>query len=333
VSDHSDEVLQVFLNAFRPFPKGVLPDTLAERVGVPVEDLPALRARAEVDGFGFESDDDGRWILAEMPDTLAPYWVKAGLRCDRLGHHVYFSEEVETTQDVAFELMAEGHTHGTLVLAEHQTAGRGRGDRTWFTTPKKSLVFSLLLDLEPPETFASVLTVATATALARAVQEIADLPARIKFPNDVMVRDKKVAGILLEVKDLGGDLRRAVAGVGINVNQEPGDFPEELREIATSLRAEHHDKMPIRRARLLRRTLFELEHWLDQIAQGRFEELEEAWQRFSGMQGREAEFVTGGERFRGRVLEATLRSGFKFRLESGEQRDVRLEHVSELTLL
>ncbi|MEE8107051.1 MAG: hypothetical protein V3T86_16065, partial [Planctomycetota bacterium] len=65
----------------------------------------------------------------------------------------------------------------------------------------------------------------------------------------------------------------------------------------------------------------------------RFDELEEAWQRFSGMQGRDAEFVTGGERLRGRVLEATLRSGFKFRMENGEQREVRLEHVSELNLL
>ena len=118
MSDFSDEVLQVFLNAFRPFPKGVLPDTLAGRVGVSVEDLSALRARAERAGFVFESDDDGRWILTDMPDTLAPYWVKAGLRCDRLGHQVFFSEEVETTQDVAFELMAEGRTHGTLVFVD-----------------------------------------------------------------------------------------------------------------------------------------------------------------------------------------------------------------------
>ncbi len=328
----SEPVLETFLNTFRPFPKGVLPRTLAERTGLSVEELGPIRERLVADGFRFEDDDDGRWILAGKPDALLPYWVRAGLRCDRLAQQIYYRKEVESTQDVAFELVAEGRPHGTLVLTEHQTAGRGRGNAVWHSSPKCSLLFSLILDLEPPETFASVLIVATATAVARAIQEIADLPPRTKFPNDILVRGKKVAGILLEVKNLGGPLRRAVAGVGLNVNQLEEDFPEDLRESATSLRIERRDKAPLRRARLLRRILWDLERWLDQISHDRYEELDEAWNRYSGMVGRDAEFVAGGEPNSGRILDATLRKGLLIRLTDGQERLFRLEHLSSLTL-
>ena len=83
------------------------------------------------------------------PDRLLPYWIQAGLRCDRLGKCVYYKDTVTSTQDVAFELMVEGRPHGTIVLADHQTAGRGRSNRNWQSTPGKCLLFSLLLDLEP----------------------------------------------------------------------------------------------------------------------------------------------------------------------------------------
>jgi len=332
MSEYTEETLTAFLNAFRPAPEGLLPSSLPERTGLPAEDLAPIREQLESAGFKFVVDDEGRWKLDGSPDRLLPYWIKAGLRCDRLAQTVYFKEEVGSTQDIAFELMVEGREHGTLVLTEAQTAGRGRGERKWFTTPGKSLAFSLLLDLEPPDTFASVLTIAIATSVARAIQDLAGLPAQIDFPNDILVHGKKVAGILLEVKDYGVPHPRAVAGVGINVNQEPEDFPDEIRDIATSLRAEHRDHEPQRRPRLLRYILRGLEKWLDGIARGSFEELEKEWNRFSGIEGKEVVLRRGEEEIRGRVVEAKIREGLLLRLPSGEDQTVRLEHVSELRL-
>ncbi|MGQ0613293.1 MAG: biotin--[acetyl-CoA-carboxylase] ligase [Planctomycetaceae bacterium] len=331
--DLREALYEAFLGAFRPFPEGLRRETLAERCGVPVADLPLVREELVQRGFRFEEDAEGRWKLVEPPDLIVPYWVRAGLRCDRLARQIYYRDEVKSTQDVAFELMVEGREHGTLVVADHQTEGRGRGDRTWHSTRGQSLLVSLLLDLEPPDTFASVLTVAMTTAIARAIQDVADLPARIKFPNDVFVRGKKVAGILLEVRDYGLPTPRAVAGLGVNVNQEEGDFPPDLREIATSLRAERRDGQPVLRARLLRNFLRELEKWLDQIAQGQYDDLENAWNRFSSIEEKEVSFRAGAEEVSGRVLDARIRTGLLLRLPGGEERRFRLEHITTFRYL
>jgi BirA family biotin operon repressor/biotin-[acetyl-CoA-carboxylase] ligase len=325
-----EEVLQAFLNTFRPFPEGLTLATLQERTEIPAEDLPRVRARLEEDGFAFEDDEEGRWKLVRAPDRLFPYWVRAGLRCDRLGGQIYYKEEVVSTQDVAFELMVEGRPHGTLVIAEHQTAGRGRGTRTWFSTPRKSLLFSVLLDLEPPDTFAAVLTIAISTAVARAIQDEAGLPARIKFPNDITIRGRKVAGILLEVRDYGVPTRRAVAGLGINISQSRDELPEDIRGFATSLLEEHPDHESVPRPRLLRSILRELEKWLDHIARGEYDDLENAWNRFSAMEGREVAFLHGGEEIEGRVVDARIREGLLLRLPTGKEERFRLEHISEL---
>jgi BirA family biotin operon repressor/biotin-[acetyl-CoA-carboxylase] ligase len=327
-----DEVLAAFLNEFRPRPQGLAPETIAERTGIERQLLPAVRERLAKDGFVFEDDPEGRWILVNKPDRLLPYWIRAGLKCDRLGVQIYYQDVVVSTQEIAFELLAEGRPHGTLVVADHQTGGRGTGQRVWHSTPGKSLLFSLLLDLEPPDTFASVLTIAIATSVARAMIEIAGVPARIKFPNDILVRGKKVAGILLEVKDYGAT-HRVVAGVGINVNQEPGDFPEELRENATSVRGERKDKEPVPRPRILRYVLQDLEKWLERIRAGDFTELEKAWNRFSAMEGKEVRFLRGGETVQGTVLEASIREGLLVRVAGAEPKRFRLEHLSDFAFV
>jgi len=330
---NEESVFESSLSAFRPFPQGLRPDILAERSALGADRLAELRGTLSEQGFRFEDDAEGRWKLVDAPDRMFPYWIRAGLRCDRLARQIFYREEVASTQDVAFELMVEGREHGTLVVAEHQTAGRGRGDRSWHSTPRQSLLASILLDLEPPDTFASVLTIALATSVARAIQDVADLPARIKFPNDVLVRGKKVAGILLEVRDYGLPKARAVAGVGVNVNQLPDELPEEVRAFATSLRAERRDQAAVPRVRLLRNILRQLEHWLDRIRQGDYHDLENAWNRFSTMEEKEVAFRAGTEEVRGRVIDARVREGLLLRLPGGEERRFRLEHLTQFRFL
>jgi len=329
MAEFSDEQLSAFLAPFRTAPDGLLVETLAERSGLDPELLPAVRERLEGDGFRFE-ESEGRLRLAAAPDRLYPYWIRAGLRCDRLGGLIYYKDEVVSTQDIAFELMVEGRPHGTLVVAEHQTGGRGRGERVWHCTPGQSLVFSVLLDPEPRDTFASVLTIAIATAVARAIQDVAGLPARIKFPNDIVIRGRKVAGILLEIRDYGVPHRRAVAGVGINVNQLREDLPPEIRDTASTLRAEHRDQEPTPRPRLLRYILRELERWLDTIAQGNYDDLENAWNRFSAMEGKEITFRKGTDELTGRVVDARIREGLLVRLPDGREEHFRLEHLTDV---
>ncbi len=144
-------------------------------------------------------------------------------------------ESLGSTNDEAFRRAQEGATEGLVVLAGHQTSGRGRLGRTWFDGPERSLMFSILLKPPIPLQSYPLLSLALASSIARAASGIAT-GFSIKWPNDVLHRGKKLAGVLAESRSLRpGEPAVLVLGAGVNVNYREGDFPRELRESATSL--------------------------------------------------------------------------------------------------
>lgn len=143
-----------------------------------------------------------------------------------LGKPYLYAGEVASTQDV---LRNGTHPHGAVAVAEHQTAGRGRSGRRWDDTPSTALLFSILL--RPPETAPPAqLSLVTGLAVAAAIEQETALRPLVKWPNDVLVDGRKVAGILLEAAD-----QEVVCGIGVNVNQQPSDLPPATRAPATSL--------------------------------------------------------------------------------------------------
>ena len=178
-----------------------------------------------------------------------------------------YAVETTSTQDV---LRAGDLPHGAVAVAEHQTAGRGRSGRHWDDAPSTALLFSVLL--RPPQTtpFAQLSLVA-GLAVAAAIEREAELPATVKWPNDVLVDGRKAAGILLEAAEA-----RVVCGIGINVNQEERDLPLLPRLPATSLRI--GAGRPFDRAVILAAVLGELERryalWLTAGLTGFADELE-----------------------------------------------------------
>lgn len=139
-------------------------------------------------------------------------------------------ETVDSTNDEAKLLARRGYPEGTLVIAEKQTKGRGRRGRSWFSLPGKSLTFSLLL--RPPQSTSLALLCALSWAWAL---EEKGFCALLRWPNDILLEDKKVGGILVESAFSGSELLYVVVGVGINVNQTREDFPPPLQDKATSL--------------------------------------------------------------------------------------------------
>jgi BirA family biotin operon repressor/biotin-[acetyl-CoA-carboxylase] ligase len=135
-----------------------------------------------------------------------------------------------STNERARELAAAGAPHGTLVTADEQSAGRGRQGRSWSAPPRTAVLMSLVL--REPEPSQSVLPLAAAVAVCEACEELAPVECRIKWPNDVWIAGRKLAGILVEGRPQEG---WAVAGIGLNVATRAEDFPPELRETATSL--------------------------------------------------------------------------------------------------
>lgn len=148
---------------------------------------------------------------------------------------VYF-EEIGSTNEEARKLAFAGYPQGTLVIADSQTGGKGRRGRNWHTPKGSSIAMSLIVKPELEAEYASMLTLVQAMAVAQAIEEMCGLKAQIKWPNDILVNEKKVCGILTEMNMEGTKISFIIIGTGINVNQE--SFPEEISDIATSLKKE-----------------------------------------------------------------------------------------------
>ncbi|MEK6251479.1 MAG: biotin--[acetyl-CoA-carboxylase] ligase [Actinomycetota bacterium] len=150
-----------------------------------------------------------------------------------LGNPRHHRRSLDSTNDLARELAAGGAPQGTVVTAEEQVAGRGRQGRSWTAPAGKALLYSAIV--RPLEQRHLVLPLAAPLAVAEAAEAMADVSCAIKWPNDVWIEGRKCAGVLIEARPQDG---WAVIGVGLNVSIEPDEFPEELRETATSLGAD-----------------------------------------------------------------------------------------------
>ena len=153
-----------------------------------------------------------------------------------LGRRVHYFATVDSTMRAAAEMAERGEPHGTVVIAEEQTAGRGRFNRVWVSPPRVNLYFSLILKPALATAEAPLLTLALGLAVVEAIRQGAGLACDLRWPNDVLLGGKKCCGILTELAAEGDRVRHVIAGIGVNVNQ--AEMPAELAATATSLRLE-----------------------------------------------------------------------------------------------
>jgi BirA family biotin operon repressor/biotin-[acetyl-CoA-carboxylase] ligase len=172
-----------------------------------------------------------------MTTDLSVETIESALR-GRFGRPLRYRDEIGSTNTEAMEWAGEGAPEGALVVADHQTAGRGRWGRGWISAPGSLLQFSLVLKPELPADRVGLLTTAVGVACADVIETLTGIPTGIKWPNDVVVRGRKLAGILVESRLEGSRLATAIAGVGVNVGWERADVPEEIAERATSIAIE-----------------------------------------------------------------------------------------------
>jgi BirA family transcriptional regulator, biotin operon repressor / biotin---[acetyl-CoA-carboxylase] ligase len=173
-----------------------------------------------------------------MTGDLTEDALQRALAGRRLGTPRRLFASIGSTNAEAIAWAAAGAPEGALVVTDHQTAGRGRWGRTWFSEPGSSLMFSIVLRPRIDPSTAGLLTTALGVAVADGVEAATGLPARVTWPNDVMVTGRKLAGILVETRLAGTTLDFAVAGVGLNVSWDADQLPDELLGRATSLRVE-----------------------------------------------------------------------------------------------
>ena len=162
--------------------------------------------------------------------------IKRCLHTKWVGREVVFLKETGSTNEEARLLASRETIEGTLIVADSQIQGRGRRGRSWYSPQGTSVAMSLILKPKLEAENASMLTLVQAMAVAEAIEECTNLETQIKWPNDILVNEKKVCGILTELNLEGREISSVIIGTGVNVNQEK--FPEEIMEIATSLKIE-----------------------------------------------------------------------------------------------
>jgi len=251
-------------------------------------------------GYDIEASPHSGYRLLDSPDLLhAEDLVSRMPSPGVIGRDIHVFQETTSTNDIVEKLARDGAKEGVVVFAESQTKGRGRLGRNWVSPVGKGLWFSVLLrpNLRPQQ--ATQLTVASATALRRAIEAETGLATQIKWPNDIVVRQLKVAGILTELSAEPDRVLHLILGIGIDVNLAEDDFPANLRRQATSLMLESSRAWD--RAELAARVLQELDADYSRIRTGSFQDVAEEWQSHCITLGREVTITMGTRQIRGRA--------------------------------
>lgn len=258
-----------------------------------IEELRAL-------GYEIEAGPHLGYRLVSAPDLLYPEDLISRLGKTRvIGRDIRVFQQTASTNDVIEKLAGDRVKEGVVVFAEAQTRGRGRLGRQWLSPPRKGLWFSVLLrpNLPPPQ--ATQLTVASATAVRRAIEIHTGLNPEIKWPNDILIHARKVAGILTELHAELDRLKYVILGIGVDVNLSPADFPAELRKVATSLKAELGK--PVSRPELAVAILRELDRDYARIASGQFAAVADEWEAHCTTLGQEVVIRLGDRQVHGRA--------------------------------
>ena len=216
-----------------------------------------------------------------MPADVAQEIARVAARAGSMGRRVHWLESTASTNDLAARLAESGAEEGTIVVAERQTAGRGRHGRVWFSPPGAGLYVSVIVrpasDGSNDENPAALLTLASGVAIAEAVRAVTGLPAEIKWPNDVLIGGRKLAGILAEAAVQAGMLQFVVVGFGVNLR--PAAYPPELAPRVTSIEAE--TSRPADRAVLVAEILAAMGERCADLRAGRFDAILSAWRRLA----------------------------------------------------
>ncbi|TAL28404.1 MAG: biotin--[acetyl-CoA-carboxylase] ligase, partial [Nitrospirae bacterium] len=252
-----------------------------------------------------------------------------------VGREIIFFESIDSTNALAMELAEKGAVHGTVIIADRQAKGKGRLGRTWVSPPKSNIYMSVILrpELEPKN--ATLLTIMAATACAHAIRNSSrcdslptGLRVKIKWPNDLMLSNKKLGGILTEMKSDPDRILFAVIGIGINVNSKIKDFAPEIQDIATSIK-EELGKMQSRTV-LIAEILKEMERWYKVLIRDGRKPLLEEWKNLSSTLGRKVKVIAGRETFIGVAEDIDDEGLLILRLPSGGLKKIS---AGDLTML
>lgn len=294
-------------------------DNLLENTGISEKQLKDYLSSLEMEGYPIEYSQGKGYRIIKTPSLLLPYEIQKGLQTKYVGQKIYYYKQVKSTNEVAKELAEEGAPEGTIIIAESQSSGRGRWGKKWIS-PKGGVWMTIILrpDIEPAR--AAQLTLVTGVAVARTLQGECGLDVGIKWPNDILIGDKKVCGILTEANAIQDSLEYVVVGVGIDLNVDVNLFPPDLREGATSLKLELEREIP--GAKLVQRFLENFEQLYNQFREEGFIEILKEWRKLSSTIGSYVEVHKKGRIVQGEAVGINREGALILELDDGNLRKI-----------
>ena len=279
-------------------------------------------------GYVIESYTKRGYCLMEAPELLLPELVGEGLQTKVFGKKIHYTEKVDSTNNVAKKLAEEGAEEGTIVLAEEQSGGRGRLERSFLSPFAQGVWFSLILRPTFLPMEVSKMTLLAAVALTKALHKMGLVECGIKWPNDILVKNRKVVGILTELNASMERINYLVMGIGINTSLTKKELPKDLRKTVTSFTIEN---VPVHRQALLQEVLLQLERYYEIAETEGFKPILAEWKVLSMMMGKEVEVSEPGRSFTGKAVDLDDSGNLIVETEAGRETvlagDVRVRAV------
>jgi BirA family transcriptional regulator, biotin operon repressor / biotin---[acetyl-CoA-carboxylase] ligase len=238
-------------------------------------------------GYKIQSRPNLGYKLLAKPELLLPWEVTDGLQTDTLGRKIYYFDVIDSTQSFALRLASKPYENGSVVIAGRQTKGRGRLNRKW-VSPKGGIWLSILLKPDFEVSCVSLFPMITSLALAKAIEKALKLKTKLKWPNDVTLNRKKVAGILIDASIESNKIDYLIIGVGINFKIQPRTVSRLVKNSenfygSTTLITKNKDACPVE---LLQKFLYELEQLYKKILSDNLNEIRKEWIKRSSTIGR-----------------------------------------------
>jgi len=261
-------------------------------------------------GYEIDASPHLGYKLVGRPDRLIPEELKNNLRTKFLGKNILSYASLDSTNDTAYKLAEDGAKEGTVVIAEKQKKGKGRQGRTWIS-PKGGIYLSCIIrpDIEPREV--AKITLVSALAVCISIRKAANVPAMIKWPNDIIIDGKKVCGILTEMKAEQDKVDFLIVGIGINVDNPASLLPKG----ATTLLEESDNS--ISKVELAKGILENLEHYIGIFKKEGFKVIRDEWRDLSETIGRHVKVQCHEGKIEGQALDVDADGALVIRLDSG----------------
>lgn len=259
-------------------------------------------------GYKIESKQNIGYRLINSTELLLPWEIRQNLNTKFLGKRVYYFDTIDTTQNFAMKIASKNNEDGTIIISKRQTGGRGRMKRKW-KSPTGGIWMSIIIHPKFDISYITLVPIATSLALCLAIEKTLKIKTEIKWPNDVTLNGKKIAGILVDASIISNKIENMVLGIGINFKIKPSELASTIKKTPNFYGVATLTKKNVSPLPLVQQFLYELESVLQLINSGRIKKIKNEWTQRSSTIGKNVSIVTDEGNLHGKAIKIDNNGG------------------------